>query len=1275
MNRKHMLVREFFREIRGSRNRFISILLIVILGVAFFSGVRAASPDMKLSADTYFDETNLMDIRILSTLGLTEDDVEALREIEGVEAVEPSYSADVLCRLEDSQPVLHLMAVTGDVNQVTISEGRIPQKADEILLDEKFMGANGLEIGDRITVYSGDEDEEIADTLSETEYTIVGSGTSPFYLSLDRGTSTIGNGSVGGFGVLLPESFSMAAYSEIYLTVAGAEDLLCYADAYEDLIDTVKERIEDISDQQCEVRYASVKADGQEDIDEAKQEIADARKKLADAKEELEDGKKQLQDGKDEINEKEAELEDGKSQLASQEKTLEDGKAQLASAWQELRSQKAVLSDGLAELQAVKNQLAQKEKELAAGEQTLAEGEKQAADGEQQLTQAKAELESGEAALALQAEAVEAARAQLPQMKESLEQLNQMSPSVEEMAEALPQLKQTAAMLEQQLEQLEAAAGGTTEGDGNTGENKTEQGGADSTAGETEEDAGLPEDTDGAGSDEGTADGNEGAAGGSDAENPADSQAMEMLRAQIAELNEKITMIETLQSQKAQLEEGIRAAEAGIQEYDSGILQVQQGRAQLEAEEQKLMAAKQELIAARARVEQGRQQLETGKAQIASGEAQLQEGSRQLAEAEQLLYSKENQITEGEEKIREAEETIREGEKALAEAKETLMEKETELQDAQEEFDRESEKAEEEIRDGEEKIADAQEALDKLEVPTWYVLGRNSIQTYVEYEQDAERVEAIGNVFPAIFFLVAALICLTTMTRMVEENRTQIGVLKAMGYGKAAIAGKYLAYAFLASLIGCVIGVFAGQKTLPVVIIRAYKIMYNNLPVIRSPMYLGYSLSSSLLAIGITVIAAGLSCWNELRAVPAQLMRPEAPKQGKRIFLEYLPFIWNRMSFSQKATARNLFRYKKRFFMTVLGIGGCMGLLLVGFGLKDSIMAIGQKQFGEIRTYSSTLNLDGDITEEEREALLEFVSEDSDVTDYMEAMESSVDVGFAGEERSSYMVVVSDPQQLKKFVRLKDRISQEEYELDDEGVVITEKLAKLLDLQEGDTIYLKDGETKRMEVTVSHIAENYYFHYVYMTAAVYEQLYGKEPEYTEVFTVNTSKDEVFEEEFQKKYMDVDGVLNITMLSTMEGKIADMIRSMDTIIYVIVIAAGLLAFVVLYNLNNINISERRRELATLKVLGFYEGEVSLYVFRENIVLTLIGALVGVGFGLLLHRFVILTAEIDLMMFGRELKIMSYFYSICLTFLFSLLVNLFMHFKLRKLDMVESMKSVE
>lgn len=1173
MKRKHTLIKDFFREVRASRNRFLSIMAIVILGVAFFSGVRAACPDMKLSADTYYDDVNLMDIRVLSTLGLTDEDVDALEQIQGIKAVDPAYSADVLCQMPNSQPVLYLMSYTEDMNQITVVEGKIPEKPDEIFMDQKFMESQNLQIGDTVLLDSGETDESLEDTLLLNRYTIVGAGTSPFYLSLDRGTSTIGNGSVSGFGILLPEAFTLDVYTEIYLTVDDAETYICYDDDYEDLVDEVKDRIQEIEDRQCEIRYAKIKADGQEDIDAAKQEIADARKKLKDARDGLEDGKKQLQDGKEEIQEKKQELQDGKDELEKQQKELESGKSQLNNAWSQLDSQRQTLKQSEARLADVRQQLAQKEQELLAGEEQLAQGDAQIAAGEEQLALAKKQLEQSEALLQEKAAEVEQARAMLPQLEQSLEQINEQI-----------------ALLDPENVWLKP-------------------------------------------------------------------------------------IYEKLQESKTQLETSIVQAHQGIEEYEQGLLQIEAGKQELAKQEAELLQAKKQAEQSRAVLAAGRTQLEDGKAQLAVGEQQIASGKAQLAQAEKTLQSKQNQLNEGEKELAKARKTIKSGEASLIEAEETLQEKEKELQDAEEVFLEESEKAEKEIAEGEDEIAEAQEKLDELEKPVWYILGRNSLQTYVGYGQDAERIGAIGEVFPAIFFLVAALICLTTMTRMVEENRTQIGMLKALGYGKAAIAAKYLCYAFVASCVGSLIGIFVGQKTLPVIIIQAYKILYNNLPVVQAPMYLGYSVSSALLATGITVLAAGFSCWNELRAVPAELMRPEAPKKGKRIFLEHLPFIWKRLSFSYKATLRNLFRYKKRFLMTVLGIGGCMGLLMVGFGLKDSIMAIGEKQFGEIRIYSSAVNLNSDITEEEREALFHYLDQDEDVLNYMEGKETSVDVEVGEEERSVYLVVVPDKEKFQQFVRLKDRITQEEYQLDDQGVVLSEKLAKVLGISEGDTIYLKDGETKKIETVVSHVVENYYFHYVYMSEQVYRQLYQKDPEYTEVFTINRTNEEAFEEEFQREYMKLDGVMNITLLSTMEGRIADLIRSMDAIIYVIVIAAGLLAFVVLYNLNNINISERRRELSTLKVLGFFDGEVSAYVFRENIILTLLGALTGIGFGLALHRFVILTAEIDLMMFGREIKKISYLYSICLTILFSVLVNLFMHFKLKKLDMVESMKSVE
>jgi putative ABC transport system permease protein len=519
------------------------------------------------------------------------------------------------------------------------------------------------------------------------------------------------------------------------------------------------------------------------------------------------------------------------------------------------------------------------------------------------------------------------------------------------------------------------------------------------------------------------------------------------------------------------------------------------------------------------------------------------------------------------------------------------------------------------------------------------------------------------------------LICLTTMTRMVEEGRTQIGILKALGYRKGAIAAKYIMYALLATAIGSIIGIIGGQKLLPAVIINAYAILYSTLPKALTPIHFSYSVTSAIPAVFATTLAAFLACRSELREVPASLMRPEAPKTGKRILLERLGFLWKRLSFSQKSTMRNLFRYKKRFWMTVLGIGGCMGLLLVGFGLRDSIMAIGNNQFDEIRIFSGSLTFDEDVSDENVQKVMDYMKEDNRIVRTLTASETSVNVIEGDEERSSYLTVIQDPKQADDFLVLRDRKTKERFHLDDSGVIITEKLAKLLNVKAGDTISLQEGDGEPAEVTVTAVAENYFYHYVYITASLYEEIFHTEAKEHDVFFITGSEDEETEENMQKEYMDMDGVSSITFTSEISDRVSDMMRSMDAVIYVIVIAAGMLAFVVLYNLNNINICERKRELATLKVLGFYDVEVSGYVLRENIWLTFFGCIFGIFFGLLLHRYVILTAEIDMMMFGRKVNFGSFVLSILLTWIFSALVNLAMYFRLKRINMVESLKSIE
>ena len=622
------------------------------------------------------------------------------------------------------------------------------------------------------------------------------------------------------------------------------------------------------------------------------------------------------------------------------------------------------------------------------------------------------------------------------------------------------------------------------------------------------------------------------------------------------------------------------------------------------------------------------------------------------------------------------------GEQKLTQAKKDLEQAKVDYAEGEEEFKQKKKEAEEELepakidlQKGKDKIADAKEQLKDMEMPEWYVLDRNANVTYVEYGQDAERIGAIGEVFPVIFFLVAALVALTTMTRMVEEERTQIGTLKALGYTNREIAGKYIFYAVSASLIGSLIGLVLGQKLLPYVIITAYKILYNNLPMVLTPLSPLYSIAATLAAVLCTTVAAFFACANELREQPSVLMRPASPKNGKRVFLEYVPFIWKHLNFSVKSTIRNLFHYKKRFFMTIFGIGGCMSLLIVGFGLKDSINVVGTVQFKDIITYSAAITLEDDITNEQRAQLMDVLQNDNRIQKHLSAYQHLMEAEQNGVKKEVYLVVPEKEEEMNHYVSLRNRLTKEELSLPDDGVVVSEKLAKLLDVKVGDTIILKEDDVTQKSITISAITENYFQNYVYMSNAYYKEIFEENPEYNTVFLHDKFVDEQTESAMGTDLLLVKGVSQISFYSSLSAKFSDMLKSMDAIILVLILSAGALAFIVLYNLNNINVTERKRELSTLKVLGFYDGEVSAYVFRENIVLTVFGCLFGLLMGTVLTRFVIVTAEVDIMMFGREIKMASYLYSVLLTFAFSTIVNGVMHFSLKRIDMLEALKSVE
>lgn len=1353
------LRKEFWMEIRKSKSRFISILLIVALGVAFFSGIQASSPDMRYSGDAYYDESSLMDIKVVGTMGLTSDDVSSIESIDGIESAEGAWSTDVMCGEGQKQKVLHIESINDTVNKLDVQEGRLPEKSGEIFLDSTFASSNEYKVGDKVAL----REEGDSPVLVTTEYTVVGTGRSPLYISFNRGNTTLGTGEVNGFGYVLPEDFDQEIYTQIYVTVHGAKGLTSYTDGYENLIAKIKDRVENIADDRCQIRLAAVKADAQEEINDAQKKLDDGKKeadeKLADAKEELDKGEKDLEDGRKEYEDGKSQLEDAKTELADGKKQLEDAKTELADGKNQLEDAKAQLADGKSQLESARSQLSSSKSRLDTARSQLDDGwsqvnaaKAQLADGQAQLDSAQKQVTSGlaeleenqktldenKAKLADGKAQIEAGEQQLEAAKQTLTtKQSELDQSKAEIIAGQQQIESTRTQLNAQKQQITDGLSQVSAGEAQLQDGISALESAKAQLTELQSQLEIVR-----------------ASYNAALENPdASQEEIDILAAQVSALEEQEAAVsQQIQASEAQIESQRQQLAATRSELESGLAAVEDGLSQLSQKESELNAGREQitagqaeidagwiqiqeqentLAASKAEIEAGEQELEKGQkqlkaakkklnkaqkeidsnaetlaagqaeldanvaklndseAQYASGLEQYNSGARQIAENEAKLTSGEQEIAENEAKLADGEKEIADNEKKLADGEKEITDNVKKLQDAvkdlkkgekdladgKKEYEDAKKDAEDEIAENQQKLDDAKKELEDLEMPEWMVTDREELPEYTDYGDNADRLRNIGQVFPVIFFLVAALISLTTMTRMVEEQRTQIGTLKALGYKKSAIAAKYICYAFFATLLGSVLGMLIGEKIIPYIIITAYGIMYHNVANTISIDYQpGFALIASTASVVCTVGATLFASGKELQETPASLMRPPAPKEGKRVLLERLTFIWKHLSFSWKSTIRNLFRYKKRLIMTVFGIAGSMGLMLVGFGIQDSISDIAAIQYRELQHYDGMVIEDSDATEEEHAELFEYMKENEQIAHCNRVQMTKISAPKGSSNISIYLFVPESLSEFARDVTLKNRITGETYELTDEGAAISEKTASLLGLKVGDMIPLKKGD-KEYKVRVAVITENYMSHYLYMTPRVYEQTFGEMPEYENiVFTMQEDcKDDL--EMAGTRILANPGALSISYTSSLASQVDRMLSTLDAVILVLIVSAGMLAFVVLYNLNNINITERQRELATLKVLGFYDGEVSQYVLRENVILTVLGIMFGAVFGILIHRYVITTVEVDAVMFGRNIKPLSFLYSGILTSIFSIVVNGVMHFKLKTIDMVESLKSVE
>lgn len=1218
---KNAMQKDFWREIGHTRSRFFSIMILVALSVAFLSGLKATAPDMKHTGDDYLDSLHLADIQVLSTLGLTDEDIAALRAQDKIEDAEGEYVIDAFASSDSLDAVVKVLSLTDrGISDVLLREGRMPERADECVVEENMLSLMSISIGDTITLTPGDD---LSDALAQDTYTVVGTVRSPVYLAVERGTSTLGSGTVKAYLYLPREAFTLDYYTAAYVRVSGAEEMTAFYDDYDDYIDDVIDSLEDFGDARAILRHdelvdeATEKLDdAQKELDDAKaeadKELGDARKELDDARKELDDGWKEYDDGKQELADSRTKLDDAKAELEDGEQEYADGVKKYDQAVRDYEKGQKDYADGVKDYEKGAQQLADGADELEAGKEKLDEGQKQldalgnTVAGALQNDPNYAGVTGGtiidelgrgdENTAAATDAALDKMRAQLEGgIAQAQQGLAKIDAGIEQCDEVLAQIDAALAALgEDQSEQTAAQRA------------KLEQQRTDTVA-----------------------------------QRSALVQQRGKVSAQLSELQSQLAALSTVSS---------GSIAANKQQLD-------QGRADYESGKQQLSA--------------GYRDLRDGKKELDKAKKELDEAPQKLADAKQELADARKELDDGWKEYYDGEEKYADGEKELADAYRELTDGEKDYREGLREYEDGKAEADEKIADAEEKIADARRKVADIESCEWYLFSRSYNPGYTGYGQDAERMANLASVFPVIFFLVAALVCLTTMTRMVEEQRVQIGSLKAMGYSGLAISRKYLLYGLLPSLTGGVFGLVIGYILFPKMIFTAYQIMYQ-MPNIELRAYGGISAYSLLAAVACTTLATLWACLATLRETPASLMRPRTPKAGKRVFLEYIKPLWRKMSFTHKVTARNLFRYQKRFWMTVIGIGGCTALIIAGFGMRSSLLFTMSRQYDDLFHYSAQVTLSSNVLPEERQAVEDFLAGDSHVVNDVPCTASSATVITSSYSTTAY-VEVMEAGEIGKVIDLLDYKTGEPITMEDTGVYIDQKLSELLKVSVGDTFFL-DGDA-RGDVTVAGIYEHYTGHFIYMTPSYYEQTLHADSEPNAYLMNFTSDDTDTCNAIFEKLLSMNGVVTTSRMRDTQDTYMHSMERVDFVVVIIILAAAALAMVVLFNLSNINITERQRELATIKLLGFYDKEVSAYVYRENIVLTVFGILMGCFMGHWLHIYLVRSTEIDLMMFGRQTAPSAYVYAAILTMLFSVLVNVLAHFKMKKIDMVESLKSAE
>lgn len=1149
MRKLSALRKVIFREITSTKARFFSILILILLGVGFFSGLQAVGPNMLSTLNHYFNQQNVYDIHVQSNYGLDEEELNMLTDYEAIREVSPRYRMDVLAG--EDRLVMNVMGTDSDpsMNQFVIQEGRLPNSTTEIALDYNEAMTSRYRIGDTISIASGSSSESISDNFNEDTFEVVGFVTTPLFITNDsRGQSLIGRGRVDAFGVVHEDVFNMDVHTDVYLSFNSLRELAMYSDDYKEAVSQYKVDIEPLLEAVGRDRIDQIRESIEEELVEAENDINQALDELSDAEATLEEAREEIEAGQVELAEGEAELEEARLELVAGEREYEEGRATL----------EREIAEAEAELDQQENELRSNQEEVEAG-----------------LSQVRSGLNS------IQEPYIELVETETMLLNER-DEIRQLSSQLDELFQV-------------PIEMI-------------TDENR--QAWIDET-----EDVMLGE--------------------------------VALTDLLIGYFNEEV--------EATVISSAVNEVE---QELDMALAEVRGNLEAINEERQALEVQESELEANLEAITNGLTEIESGRETLAENEAT---GRAELSEAREELSEGWYAYDQGLEEIEES--------------RATLSEAQLEYDEGIETFEIEREEAMLEIEEAEQEISEAREELSTLESPTYYINSRHDQSQIAEYGDNANRMSELATIFPVVFFLIAALVTLTTVTRMIEEQRTEIGTLKALGYSDRDIQKKYYIYSLSASTIGAILGLAIGYTLLPNIIFNAYRILYD-LPNLSLAFYWSFTMISFVIAILSTLIASWYVLKNDLKSTPAILMRPKPPKSGQRIFLERFTPMWKRMNFMQKVTARNLFRYKQRMLMTVVGISGCAALIITGFGLESAVQGIVDLQFGRVMQYDAVVALDDDASVLAQERYREVIDAEAHIDDALVVYQEAFEVSETGVTTQDVTVFVPETaERLNDFVQLRNRRTEETYMLTDEGVLVTEKIAELFDLEIGDEVNLTTPDNEQYAINVTGVVENYAGHYIYMSEAVYQDYIepGAIPFNAELLVYEVS--DAFESDLAAELSDLDYVITISFNEGMVDTFRDSMESLNIVVFVLIVAAAGLAFVVLYNLTNINVSERIRELSTIKVLGFYDHEVTLYIYRENIILTLMGIAVGAIFGRFLHYFVLDTASMDNMMFNPELPLSSYLYAAVLTLVFSTFVMWIMHLKLRKVDMIEALKSNE